>query len=380
MSPAIIHRDIKPENILIKNKVLQIADFGWSNENNLHDFRNTFCGTPDYLAPEMILGNGHNEKLDMWTIGILMYELIHGKPPFSPKIKKANKRAQQREIEKNILEGNIEFSKQLSKECKETMIALLNGNKDLRPSATDILNFPYFNRKKQFLSNRSTRHSEKSTNSYAAIENENKELRKKIESLEKLMKEKVFLYQKEIKELIDKNEVLDVKLKKIEQSTSYRNLPIINNNSVAVIGSNRSNSPLNSIQRQEIDQLESQNKMLLSEMEKIKTQNSTIKSKLDIVDKNLKGSRELNIKFFDKLKKFYKLISEFYILNVQEKEIQINKYEQLDFDEMENNLSQIFKNFLVIKKENKTKITSNVNLNDKPSSYKASHSGKCKFK
>ncbi len=81
-SPAILHRDLKPENILICSKSLKIADFGWSNTKD--DLRNTYCGTPDYFSPEMIKGSGHSEKLDIWTLGVLMYELIHGKAPFTP--------------------------------------------------------------------------------------------------------------------------------------------------------------------------------------------------------------------------------------------------------------------------------------------------------
>lgn len=79
-SPPILHRDIKPENILVSSDGLKICDFGWSNVND--DVRNTFCGTPDYLSPEMILGTGHDEKLDVWTVGVLMYELLYGKTPF----------------------------------------------------------------------------------------------------------------------------------------------------------------------------------------------------------------------------------------------------------------------------------------------------------
>jgi len=89
-TPPILHRDIKPENILIKGETLKICDFGWSNINSEEIQRNTFCGTPDYLSPEMILGTGHNEKLDIWTLGVLMYELLHGMPPFSPKEKIKN--------------------------------------------------------------------------------------------------------------------------------------------------------------------------------------------------------------------------------------------------------------------------------------------------
>ena len=81
-NPPILHRDLKPENIVFHNNNLKLADFGWSNHKD--DFRNTFCGTPDYLSPEMIMGTGHDSKLDIWTVGILIYELLHGKPPFSP--------------------------------------------------------------------------------------------------------------------------------------------------------------------------------------------------------------------------------------------------------------------------------------------------------
>ena len=76
MTPPILHRDIKPENVLMSGNRLKLCDFGWSNLDKKDDIRNTFCGTPDYLSPEMILGTGHNEKLDVWTLGILMFELL----------------------------------------------------------------------------------------------------------------------------------------------------------------------------------------------------------------------------------------------------------------------------------------------------------------
>jgi serine/threonine protein kinase len=80
-SKKIVHRDIKPENLLVNDKdQVKIADFGWCAI--LQTPRTTFCGTLDYLAPEMIQGSGHDHTLDLWGLGVLLYEMIAGKPPF----------------------------------------------------------------------------------------------------------------------------------------------------------------------------------------------------------------------------------------------------------------------------------------------------------
>ena len=78
----VIHRDIKPENLLIGMKgELKIADFGWS-VHAPHTRRTTLCGTLDYLPPEMVEGRDHNEKVDLWSLGVLCYEFLVGNPPF----------------------------------------------------------------------------------------------------------------------------------------------------------------------------------------------------------------------------------------------------------------------------------------------------------
>lgn len=79
-SEGIIHRDIKPENILNCFGVLKLSDFGWSIFTE--EARTTFCGTRDYVSPEIVSGKNYDFKVDIWSIGVLTYELITGKPPF----------------------------------------------------------------------------------------------------------------------------------------------------------------------------------------------------------------------------------------------------------------------------------------------------------
>jgi len=81
-SKKVIHRDIKPENLLLGiYGDLKIADFGWS-VHAPSSRRTTICGTLDYLPPEMIDDKPHDEKVDLWSLGVLCYELLAGKPPF----------------------------------------------------------------------------------------------------------------------------------------------------------------------------------------------------------------------------------------------------------------------------------------------------------
>ncbi|KAH3778797.1 aurora kinase A-A-like isoform X1 [Dreissena polymorpha] len=81
-SKKVIHRDIKPENLLLGMTAnLKIADFGWS-VHAPSSRRTTLCGTLDYLPPEMIEGAYHDETVDLWSLGVLCYELLVGKPPF----------------------------------------------------------------------------------------------------------------------------------------------------------------------------------------------------------------------------------------------------------------------------------------------------------
>ena len=80
-SKGIVHRDIKPENILLdKNTDVKLCDFGWSALQA--DIWKTFCGTYEYMAPEIFENFTYNYSVDIWSLGILLYELFHGHSPF----------------------------------------------------------------------------------------------------------------------------------------------------------------------------------------------------------------------------------------------------------------------------------------------------------
>ena len=82
--PPIIHRDIKPENVLLDSEgICKLADFGWSNFEEGNKQRETYCGTPEYLAPEMINKSGHDENIDIWSLGVMLFEMLTGKTPFN---------------------------------------------------------------------------------------------------------------------------------------------------------------------------------------------------------------------------------------------------------------------------------------------------------
>lgn len=134
-SKHIIHRDIKPENILIGLKdTLKIADFGWA-VHAPSSRRETFCGTLDYLPPEMVHNKRYQNRVDIWGLGVLLYEFLVGKPPFEDSSEKGTY--------KKIKTGTPVFPPQLTKEAKDLISKLLNKNPHERLTLEQVLEHPW---------------------------------------------------------------------------------------------------------------------------------------------------------------------------------------------------------------------------------------------
>ena len=139
-SKNIIYRDLKPENILIhKSGYLKLTDFGFAKIVEGRTY--TLCGTPEYLAPEIILNKGHGKPVDWWTCGILLYEMIAGIDPFSDDDPMM--------VYQKILKGKIKFpsgfdsnAKSLVKHLLESDLTKRYGN--LKGGVKDIKGHRFF--------------------------------------------------------------------------------------------------------------------------------------------------------------------------------------------------------------------------------------------
>ena len=133
----IIHRDIKPENILLfENNVAKLCDFGWSIKCVDHLPGGSFTGTTEYMAPELIDNMDYGKEIDLWMLGILLYELMHGFSPFRPK--KAT--FEDNEVIFNIKNHKISFYMPVSEDCKQLIFSLLEIDKNRRCTIDGIFN------------------------------------------------------------------------------------------------------------------------------------------------------------------------------------------------------------------------------------------------
>lgn len=139
-SKNIIYRDLKPENLLIDNVgYLRLTDFGFAKYCDGRTY--TLCGTPEYLAPEVLMNKGHGKPVDWWCLGILTYEMLAGIDPFNDEDPMA--------IYQKILKGKIKFPRDFDKKAKSLVKHLLVADTSkrygwLKGGVSDIKNHKWF--------------------------------------------------------------------------------------------------------------------------------------------------------------------------------------------------------------------------------------------
>jgi len=117
-SLGVIYRDLKPENLVLDTKgYLKVTDFGFAKQVNDKTF--TLCGTPDYLAPEIVTGQGHGRAVDWWTLGVLIYEMLASFPPFFDD--------EPIETYRKIIRGRVKFPRYFTPEARDLIRGLLRN-------------------------------------------------------------------------------------------------------------------------------------------------------------------------------------------------------------------------------------------------------------
>jgi len=136
-SIGIVYRDLKPENILLdQDGYVKLTDFGLSKDLTVDDTTSTYCGTPEYMAPEIILKRSYGKAVDWWALGILAYELFFGRSPFA--------NSNPKKLFRNILEKDPKFPPDVDPVISDFILVLLKKEPEERPSYSKIVTHQLF--------------------------------------------------------------------------------------------------------------------------------------------------------------------------------------------------------------------------------------------
>jgi serine/threonine protein kinase len=146
------YRDLKPENILLDHRgQLKLTDLGFAKE--ITDLSFTLCGTPEYIAPELVLGTGHDRGVDWWALGVFVYEMLIGNPPFYGELAQTYESIVRYKPPTQGLfdpqEDDDELEAELRMQAKSLIIELLRKDKTkrlgcLHGGTDDVKRHPFF--------------------------------------------------------------------------------------------------------------------------------------------------------------------------------------------------------------------------------------------
>ena len=233
--PVIIHRDIKPENIILDSDGnLKLTDFGWSNyysgEQGVQ--RYTVCGTYEYLCPEMVKESGHTPSVDIWCLGILLFEMVSGFTPFKASSKEI--------LMENISKGKIKFSSHISATLRSLITLILEKDPIKRIQISGIKSHEWYSafdqkggiqiqKVQEFTNSKHSKPLDSITNSYRASINAFKEEIEARNEIVKILKTQIkvaieTIFSEERKEGKLEREVLQKRKNLFELEDSIRSL------------------------------------------------------------------------------------------------------------------------------------------------------------
>ena len=298
MNPPIIHRDIKPENLLIGNNgQLKLTDFGGSNYLESGNVRYTTCGTQIYHSPEMLLKKGYDTRVDIWAIGILIFELMVGRPPF--------KSDAQHSMEDNIVHLRINWPNTMNLLAKNLIAKLLKLEPDQRPTLKEILEHQFILNYVDNPTSRLILPSEVIIEPFAISKQLPGEEYVTVDNLRNNNNNN-FRYSEneEYKSLYEKLKITNEKLAKNYEELSLRKQENDNKNIQTIKFLRQSKAMLvEDLEKRMAEYLELKKKIAIDEEEikRLKQQNNLITEKYNKIEKELKAS-ENNYKL--KLKKY----------------------------------------------------------------------------